>query len=98
VRVILDKSNQTGHYSGATYLVHHGIEPYIDDKVAIAHNKVILIDGSIVITGSFNFTKAAQERNAENVLIISDARALASAYKRNWLRRQNASKPFVIRP
>jgi PLD-like domain len=39
---------------------------------AIAHNKVIVIDGETVLTGSFNFTKAAQEKNAENLLIIRD--------------------------
>src|SRR5262245_14055401 len=37
---------------------------------AISHNKVIIIDGEMVLTGSFNFTKAAQEKNAENLLII----------------------------
>ena len=44
----------------------------IDANHAIAHNKVIVIDGEIVLTGSFNFTKAAQEKNAENLLIIRD--------------------------
>jgi Putative peptidoglycan binding domain/PLD-like domain len=32
--------------------------------------KIIIIDGETVIAGSFNFTKAAQEKNAENLLII----------------------------
>jgi phosphatidylserine/phosphatidylglycerophosphate/cardiolipin synthase-like enzyme len=36
----------------------------------IAHNKIIIIDSETVITGSFNFTKAAEEKNAENLLII----------------------------
>jgi hypothetical protein len=45
----------------------------------IAHNKVMIIDGKTVITGSFNFTKAAEEKNAENVLITHDA-ALAQRY------------------
>ena len=35
---------------------------------AIAHNKVIVVDGQMVITGSFNFTRAAEEDNAENLL------------------------------
>ena len=44
----------------------------IDAEHAIAHNKVMIIDGETVITGSFNFTKAAEENNAENLLIIHD--------------------------
>ena len=52
----------------------------IDDRVAIAHNKVLVIDGKHVITGSFNFTRAAQSRNAENVLVVTDAAELASSY------------------
>ena len=36
------------------------------------HNKVVFIDGETVITGSFNFTKAAEENNAENLLVIRD--------------------------
>jgi phosphatidylserine/phosphatidylglycerophosphate/cardiolipin synthase-like enzyme len=65
VEVILDKSQWTEKYSGATYLANHKIPVLIDDKHAIAHNKVMIIDGNTVITGSFNFTKAAEEKNAE---------------------------------
>ena len=46
-----------------------------------------------VITGSFNFTKAAQERNAENVLIIHD-RELAARYAANWRARKAVSRPI----
>lgn len=37
----------------------------LDSAHAIAHNKVMVIDGETVITGSFNFTKAAEESNAK---------------------------------
>lgn len=93
VAVLLDKSNETGRYSGATYLVNHGIVPLIDDRPAIAHNKVMVIDGRAVVTGSFNFTAAAQHRNAENVLIVHDV-AVAAAYRANWKRREAASRPY----
>jgi phosphatidylserine/phosphatidylglycerophosphate/cardiolipin synthase-like enzyme len=63
----------------------------IDDRVVIAHNKIMVIDDRNVITGSFNFTKAAQ-RNAENVLFVIDDMALAAAYKENWMRRAAASR------
>jgi len=93
VRVILDKSQASARYTGATYLVHAGVPVSIDDKVAIAHNKVMVIDGQTVITGSFNFTKAAQEKNAENLLVIRDS-DLAQQYLANWQARAAVSRPY----
>lgn len=90
VRVILDKSQKSERYSELTFLRNAGIPVWIDYKVAIAHNKVMVIDGEIVVTGSFNFTKAAQDKNAENVLIIRD-RELAKEYVDNWQSRLNQS-------
>jgi phosphatidylserine/phosphatidylglycerophosphate/cardiolipin synthase-like enzyme len=72
VQVILDKSQKTHKYSSATFLKNSRIPTFIDDNHAIAHNKIMIIDREIVITGSFNFTKAAEEKNAENLLIIRD--------------------------
>ena len=95
VRVILDKSNETARYTGATYLLHHRIPTFIDDTVAIAHNKVMVIDGTTVVTGSFNFTKAAQTRNAENVLVISGAPTLAARYAQDWDWRLQYSHPYT---
>ncbi len=94
VAVLLDKSNETGRYSGATYLINHQIPVWIDSSVRIAHNKVMVIDGMTVVTGSFNFTKAAQRDNAENVLILWNAPALAAAYLRDWQWRKSLSHGF----
>ena len=49
---------------------------------AIAHNKIMIIDGTAVLTGSFNFTKAAGQKNAENLLVIRDDK-LAAKYAAN---------------
>jgi phosphatidylserine/phosphatidylglycerophosphate/cardiolipin synthase-like enzyme len=62
VEAILDKTNESQHYNGARYLSNQNIPVWIDDSVAIAHNKVNVIDGDSVITGSFTFTQAAQEK------------------------------------
>jgi phosphatidylserine/phosphatidylglycerophosphate/cardiolipin synthase-like enzyme len=66
----------------------------IDSVHAIAHNKVIVIDGETVITGSFNFTKAAEENNAENLLIINDKK-LAEQYIKNWQKHAQHSEVYV---
>jgi len=94
VQVILDKSQKSERYTSATFLHNAGIPVWIDSKHAIAHNKVMVIDETIVITGSFNFTKAAEERNAENLLIITSQR-LASEYKTNWERCKAHSTIFT---
>ena len=83
VHVILDKSQRTEKYSSATFLFNEGVPVAIDDQHPIAHNKVIVIDGARVITGSFNFTTAAEKHNAENLLVIDDAE-LAAKYTANW--------------
>ena len=82
VEVILDKSQRTKKYSSADFLAHAGIPMMIDAAHAIPHNKVIIIDGETVITGSFNFTRGAEEKDAENLLIIKD-KALAEKYAKN---------------
>lgn len=82
VEVILDKSQQTEKYTSATFLANAGIPTFIDDKHTIAHNKIMIIDKETVITGSFNFTRAAEEKNAENLLIIRN-KDLAKVYMDN---------------
>lgn len=92
VRVILDKSNfYPGQYSMAKYLLKRHVPIWVDSKLHIAHNKVLIIDNDIVETGSFNYTNAAQHHNAENVLIIHSS-ALAKAYLKNWQSRLKESK------
>ena len=49
----------------------------------------MIIDGETVITGSFNFTKAAEENNAENLLVIHDKK-LAALYTKNWQKHDEA--------
>jgi phosphatidylserine/phosphatidylglycerophosphate/cardiolipin synthase-like enzyme len=83
VQVILDKSQRTEKYSSADFLLHAAIPVYIDAQHAIAHNKIMIIDGHTVITGSFNFTNAAEEHNAENLLVLRSPQ-LADTYAANW--------------
>lgn len=68
--------------------------PRIDDQHAIAHNKVMVIDSGTILTGSFNFTKAAEEKNAENLLVIQDAPELVKAYEANIHARAGHSHPY----
>lgn len=80
VQIILDKSQQS---LPADLVAEVGIPTFIDASHAIAHNKVVIVDAAVVLTGSFNFSKAAEESNAENFLVIRDA-LLAGRYLENW--------------
>jgi phosphatidylserine/phosphatidylglycerophosphate/cardiolipin synthase-like enzyme len=94
VQVILDKSQRGERYSSATFLANEGVPTYIDPVHKIAHNKVMVIDGQTVITGSFNFTKSAEEGNAENLLVINNAPELAQRYAQNWKDHLRHSEPY----
>ena len=92
-QVILDGSQRTEKYSEADFLRHSEIPTLIDAQHAIAHNKIIIIDDYLILSGSFNFTKAAEERNAENLLVINDP-SLAKRYLDNWHAHETHSQPY----
>lgn len=95
VRIILDKSNFfKGQYSKARYLIKHHVPVWVDYLPRIAHNKVIIIDGQCIETGSFNYTNSAQWHNTENVLIIYSAN-LAKQYTTNFNIRLRHAKRIL---
>lgn len=94
VHVILDGSQRTEKYSEADFLHDNEIPTLIDARHAIAHNKIIIVDDYLLLTGSFNFTKAAEEKNAENLLVINDP-ALAKRYFENWHAHESHSEPYA---
>jgi len=96
IRVVLDKSQVTDSkttISAANYLKSLGIPVWIDYKPAIAHNKVILIDDDITLIGSYNFSEAAQNKNAENLNTIVD-RHFYRVYDRNFEKRLKESRKY----
>lgn len=94
VVALLDKSNRTAQYSSADFLAHAGVETLIDARHPIAHNKIMIIDRAIVLTGSFNFTKAA-EANAENLLIFHHTPDLAQRYLTNFETHRAHAEVYV---
>jgi len=91
VEIILDKGQRSDPRSGTATVREAGIPTLIDSKHAIAHNKVMVIDREILVTGSFNFTKSAEEKNAENLLIVK-SRELARLYFERWQEHQAHSE------
>jgi len=84
VQVIFDKSDWNNRAKPPIdALVKAGVSIRWDDKHAIAHNKVMALDGDSVLTGSFNWTDAAEQHNAENLLWLQSPQ-LVGLYKANW--------------
>jgi phosphatidylserine/phosphatidylglycerophosphate/cardiolipin synthase-like enzyme len=84
--MVLDDSQKSERYTGATFLANAGIPTRTSSRYAIMHNKFLVIDGRHVQTGSFNYTISAQQRNAENVIVLWNQPAIAAAYGREWQR------------
>lgn len=78
ISIILD-----GKTKAPDYLLQSSLPIYIEKMPGLAHNKVMILDQKVVLTGSYNFTKAAKHRNAENLIKIEDA-AIARQYLENW--------------
>jgi len=97
VSIIVDRSNKTAKYSKADEAKHGGCNVWVDQVHAIAHNKVIIIDQSITITGSFNFSDNAENNNAENLLIIHDT-VTAEKYLANWQAHLKHSTQYIKKP
>jgi phosphatidylserine/phosphatidylglycerophosphate/cardiolipin synthase-like enzyme len=79
-------------------LAKGGVKVWLDANYQAAHNKVVVVDANAAdattITGSYNFTNAAQWHNAENVVILRDNRQVARAFRDNWLRLKAHATPF----
>jgi phosphatidylserine/phosphatidylglycerophosphate/cardiolipin synthase-like enzyme len=97
VQVVVDKSQKSAKYTSATFVANAGIPIRIDSKHAIAHNKVVIVDGHTVQQGSFNYTKAAEASNGENVLVNWNNPKLAEVYLKDWKRHWDHSDAVAAR-
>jgi phosphatidylserine/phosphatidylglycerophosphate/cardiolipin synthase-like enzyme len=97
VDIVLDKSNEVERYSDLRIFLDQGLAPTVDHNHAIAHNKVMIIDGKTLVTGSYNFTKQAEDENAENLLIIKGHPELVKVYRQNFQIHKSHSKPGQLK-
>lgn len=86
VFVVVDAGEASKTYSAARFLANERVPVRTNARYALQHNKFIVADGATVQTGSFNYTSSAGERNAENVLVVSNSPQLATVYTREWRR------------
>jgi phosphatidylserine/phosphatidylglycerophosphate/cardiolipin synthase-like enzyme len=93
VSIIVDPEQVTASNSQSVVSFTNGVNIWVDPKHAIFHNKYIIIDHKKVITGSFNYSFNAENRNAENILVIQDKK-LAAQYEQDWEKHRSHSVLF----
>lgn len=87
IKVITDKLQASQKGSQIQTLIDHGIEVKINNKVKLEHDKFAIYDGETISTGSYNWTKAASDSNAENCLFEEDqklAKKYSDHFKEMW--------------
>ena len=97
VEVVADEKANDGKYSAVTFLANQGVPVRLNGRYAIMHNKFMVIDGQAVETGSFNYTQAAAEHNAENALLLRNVPDLAQAYAQDFQKLWNEGEPLSPR-
>merc|ERR1719320_1478173 len=83
VRIISDNDKANDRGSDINKLVMAGIPVKVDKTDVHMHHKFAVVDGSLLINGSFNWTRSAQSRNFENV-VISNNRRMVSHFKKHF--------------
>ncbi len=68
LKIYLDSSQIDDKYSKSRFFINEGIKNIrISSNSNLMHNKFAIIDNNIVLTGSYNWTASASERNDENL-------------------------------
>ncbi len=70
VQGVFDEGQAENEGSDVERLAQAGLDVWLDGSPGLLHHKVIVVDGELLITGSYNFSRSAEDRNDENVLFI----------------------------
>lgn len=84
VKVVVDAKQSRGRGNLSDYLANHNVPVHKNGNYAIMHNKFMIIDQKVLELGSFNYTKAAEEKNAENVFVLRRAPKVIKSYTEQW--------------
>jgi cardiolipin hydrolase len=87
VRIITDDDKAHDEGSDIFRLERAGVAVRVDRTPNHMHHKFMVVDGRVLLTGSYNWTRSAAHFNHENVLATSEARIVAAfgaAFERIW--------------
>ena len=99
IKIILDMAQTKDHYSKGRYMIGKGLDVKFHMGPGLMHHKFAVIDNKILLTGSFNWTMAADKKNAEDLLVFSDqtlAQKYAKQFKHLW--SQSGEGQFIENP
>jgi len=85
VEGVFEKKGSGTEYSEYTKMKIEDIPVKLDTNKDVMHHKVIIIDDYLIITGSFNISKNANNKNDENIIII-ESKELASEFNKEFYR------------
>jgi phosphatidylserine/phosphatidylglycerophosphate/cardiolipin synthase-like enzyme len=95
VRLYLDKDQVDYQYSQSRFLVQNGIKARISTNNYIMHNKFAIIDNRLLLTGSYNWTFSANNRNDENLMVIDDPEVIAryqNQFEKLWFEKYSLGR------
>ena len=81
IRGLVDPVQGAADWSATHWLHNEGIELFVprkNKKFGKLHHKLTVVDDKIVVAGSMNYTKPANESNDENIFIIGSPYDLGS--------------------
>ncbi|HOV12589.1 MAG TPA: phospholipase D-like domain-containing protein [Bacteroidales bacterium] len=73
IRIITDDDKCYDEGSDIHRLSKNNIAIRTDNSPALMHNKFVVIDNILTITGSYNWTRTAAMENGENIIVLYDA-------------------------
>jgi phosphatidylserine/phosphatidylglycerophosphate/cardiolipin synthase-like enzyme len=94
VELVFDRHNPAEPSSDLHLFTQQGLAPLVDAHFPSAHNSVILVDGRVLLTGSFDFTRQAEQENADNLLVLSGFPEVIQAYRQTFLRLKAYGEEF----
>ena len=81
IKIISDNDKSFDLGSDIEQMANSGIDTKIDNSPSHMHHKFCIIDKDTLITGSYNWTRSAAERNQENILINKEPQIIKSYLK-----------------
>lgn len=84
IRIVVDAKSANTMGSDVQALIDQNIPVKLNNQFRIMHNKYIIIDGTSVQTGSFNYSASADKRNAENAIFLNEQPNIAKLYTDNF--------------
>ncbi len=84
VKVLTDASQAEYKLSTVRELYNYGLDVKVNSKHRLMHNKYVIFDDNVLITGSFNWTYSAAYKNSENCMVITQEPELIAKYIKDF--------------